>query len=84
MNIRSIRLVTLLVPVLAVGTGVSLASSGSAGVVAGNPQSAAFCPADSRFVQPRTNNTPTHGRIALHCHCCGRDENGHCNHQCCD
>ena len=29
-----------------------------------------------------SNSSPV--RLALHCRCCGTDENGHCNHQCCD
>jgi hypothetical protein len=82
MTTRSIRLVAYLVPLLALG--VSLASWGPAIAAAGNPPPAAFCPTDSSFAHRRTIHTSTHNRIALHCNCCGRDENGHCNHQCCD
>jgi hypothetical protein len=84
MNMRSIRVVAFLIPLLTVGGGVALASSGSAGVGAGNSSSAAFCPADLSSGHRRASHASTHGRLALHCYCCGKDENGHCNHQCCD
>lgn len=46
MTARSIRLVAYLVPLLALGTGVSLAASGPAKVAAANPAPVAFCPTD--------------------------------------
>jgi disulfide bond formation protein DsbB len=84
MAIRSIRLVGYLVALLALGTGVSLAASGPAKVAAANPAPVAFCATDPSFAHRRIIYTSIHDRIALHCHCCGTDENGHCNHQCCD
>jgi len=78
MTTRSIRPVAYLVALLALGTGVSLAASGPAKVAAANPAPVAFCSADSSFAQRRTIHTSTHNRIAFHCRCCGRDENGHC------
>jgi len=83
MTIRFIRLVVFLLPLLALSSGVSLAASSSAAVPAGNSSHAPFCPADSGVAHQRT----THAyRVAQfgHCRCCGRDQNGHCNHQCCN
>ena len=75
MTTRSIRLVAYLT-LLALGSGVSFASSGPVNVPAGNLAPAAFCP----------TNVRTYSRIAQfgHCYCCGRDQYGHCNHQCCN
>jgi hypothetical protein len=84
MSARSIRLAGCLVALLALGTGVSFAASGPAKVAAANPAPVAFCPTDPSFAQRRNICISTHDRIALHCRCCGTDENGHCNHQCCD
>ncbi len=82
MRIHSIRLVAYLVPLFVASTGASLASSAPVGVVAGHATSIAFCPADASVVGQRATTSPR-TRLALKCRCCGRDENGHCNHQCC-
>ena len=90
MTVRSFCLVAYLVPLLAVqllvlGSGVSLASSGPAIVANTSHSSAIFCRSDSRFSHRGNTQTLYSRRIAqLHCSCCGRDENGHCNHQCCN
>jgi hypothetical protein len=86
MTTRAIRLLAFLLPLLALGSVVSLASSGLAIVGDGNPPAAALCPTDSNLTLRRTIHTSTHSRIAQFgkCRCCGRDENGHCNHQCCE
>jgi hypothetical protein len=81
MTARAIRLVVCLISLLALGSGVSLASPGQVNVAGGHPLVGAFCPVDSSLAHRRA--TPAHDRVALHCYCCGRDENGHCNHQCC-
>src|SRR5690348_4167205 len=75
--IRFISLIACLVTLLALNTGVSVASPGPTGVATAT-QPTAFCPA-----QRGAGATSTQNRVALRCHCCGRDENGHCNHQCC-
>jgi hypothetical protein len=83
MTTRSRRLVAYLVLLLAVGAGVSLASSGAATAADRIHPPAAICPIGWSF----SHRGPIcHSRIAqlLHCYCCGKDENGHCNHQCCD
>jgi hypothetical protein len=84
MTIRS-RLVAYLVPLLALGSGVSLAASGPAIVSGGTQLHSMYFPADSSFVHRGASLKFSHRRIAqnLHCVCCGKDENGHCNHQCC-
>jgi hypothetical protein len=86
MTTRSTRLVAYLVLFLALGSGVSLASSSPAIVADGIRSSSTFCLTDSSFAHRGTIHTFSHYRIAQfgHCYCCGRDENGHCNHQCCD
>lgn len=85
MTTRSIRLVAYLVPLLAFGYGVALASASPAIVADGIHSVSTFCPTDSSFAHRVTMRKSSHHRIAqLHCYCCGRDENGHCNHQCCN
>ncbi len=84
MTARAIRLVVCLVPLLVLNAGVSFASSGPVNVAAGNPPAAAFCPVDSTLTHRHAIKATTRDRLALHCYCCGKDENGHCNHQCCD
>jgi hypothetical protein len=84
MTTRFVRLAAFLVPLLAVSAGTSLASSGAAIAATGNPPVAAFCPADSGLAVRRAIRASFHDRLALHCYCCGKDENDHCNHQCCD
>lgn len=81
MTVRATSLVATAVAILALSTAISLASSGPFGIAAGHRAAAAYCPADAGSAQRRAGSTPV--RIALHCRCCGKDENGHCNHQCC-
>jgi hypothetical protein len=83
MAARAVRLAACLIPLLALGSGISLASPGPVDVAGGHPTTAAFCAVDWTATHRRA--TPSaRDRVALHCYCCGRDENGHCNHQCCD
>jgi hypothetical protein len=85
MTTRSTRLVAYFVPLLALGFGVSLASSGPAIAADGIHPPAAFCLTDSSLAHRRIIHASSHYRTAqLHCTCCGKDENGHCNHQCCN
>jgi hypothetical protein len=78
---RSAYVVACMAALLAFGTASSFASSDPLGVGAARLASAAYCPVDARSAQRRAGAASV--RIALHCRCCGRDENGHCNHQCC-
>jgi hypothetical protein len=83
MSIRSIRLAAYLV--MALGAGASFASSGLAATADGIRPASNFCPADSRFSHRGITRTSSQIRVAQqHCYCCGKDENGHCNHQCCN
>jgi hypothetical protein len=83
MTIRSIRLVAYLV--LALGAGVLVASSAPATAADGIRNASNFCVADSNFSHRGTIRASSQIRVAQqHCSCCGRDENGHCNHQCCN
>jgi hypothetical protein len=86
MTTRSPRLVAYLVLLLALSAGVSLASSGAAIAADGTRPPTAVCPIASSFSHRGTFHAACHSRTAqlLHCYCCGKDENGHCNHQCCD
>lgn len=86
MTTRCVRLVAYLVPLLALGSGVSLASSGPAIVADGIHPPTTFCPTDSSFAHRGTIPPYSHIRIAQfgHCHCGGYDAYGHCNHQVCD
>jgi len=86
MTTRSSRLVAYLVLLLALGAGVSLASSSVAIAADGIHRPTAICPVGSSFSHRGTIHAACHSRTAqlLHCYCCGKDENGHCNHQCCD
>ena len=85
MATRSIRLFAYLVPLLTLGSGASLAASGPAIVADGTRPAAALCFTDSSFAHRGASYTSFRKRIAqLHCQCCGKDENGHCNHQCCN
>jgi hypothetical protein len=88
---RSTRLLAYLFPLLALCAAVSLASSGPAIAAEGvqpasNHLASKFCLADSDFAHRATIRASFHNRFAQlqHCRCCGKDENGHCNHQCCD
>jgi hypothetical protein len=84
MTASSTRSAAYLVRLLILGCGVSLAVSGSA-FAEGTSPPAAYCPTDPSFVHRGTAHPFSHRRIAqLHCTCCGKDENGHCNHQCCN
>jgi hypothetical protein len=73
MTARFTRLVAYSSLFLALGLGVSVASSGAPNSTAIRPATSALC-----------IRTSSHNRIALHCQCCGWDENKHCNHQCCN
>ena len=72
MTARFTRLVGYSVLFLALGSGVSLASSGAPVANRAGP-TFALC-----------RRTSSHNRVALHCYCCGKDSYGHCNHQCCN
>jgi hypothetical protein len=82
MTTRSARLFKVLGLVLVVGLGVSLAA-GSATVSSPSHSTPSICVGDAG----RGINQP-HSPFRLaqysHCHCCGTDDQGHCNHQCCD
>jgi hypothetical protein len=85
MTIRFIRLAAYLVLLLALGAGMSFASSGLATAVDGIHPASNFCVADSSFSHRGTIRASSWILVAQqHCTCCGRDENGHCNHQCCN
>jgi hypothetical protein len=73
MTIRSTRLVACLVPLLALGSAAPLASSSLAFIAHVTQPNSLVCPSSQRGIAQN-----------LHCRCCGWDENGHCNHQCCD
>jgi len=83
---RPTRLVAYLVPLLFIGPGVSLASSGPAVVADGIRPPSAYCLNNKNIAHGVTPITYSKVRTAQfgHCYCCGRDENGHCNHQCCN
>jgi hypothetical protein len=85
MTIRFIGFGAYLALLLALGSGVSLASSDS-NIVGDSVHhhSSTFCLIDSSIFDRGTIRNYSPRRLALHCYCCGRDENGHCNHQCCD
>ena len=85
MAARPIRLFAYLVAFLTLGSGISLAASGPAAVAEGTQPPAALCFTDSSFAHRGASYTSFRKHIAqLHCQCCGKDENGHCNHQCCN
>jgi hypothetical protein len=86
MTARPARLLAYLLLLLALSAGISLASSGAAIAADGNHSPTAICLTGSSFSHPGTSHAACHSRTAqlLHCYCCGKDENGHCNHQCCD
>jgi hypothetical protein len=73
MAIRSTRLVASLVPLLALGPAAPLASSSLAFIGHVTQPGSLVCLSTQRG----------NGQN-LHCRCCGWDEYGHCNHQCCD
>ena len=83
MGARLTRLAAFLL--LAAASGASPASSGPAFAAGGKAPFSAFCPADPALLctGAQVSRSPQ-TRLAFHCRCCGRDENGHCNHQCCD
>jgi hypothetical protein len=85
MTIRFIRLAAYLVLLLALGAGISFASSGLATAADGIHPASNFCVADSGFSHRGTIRASSLIRVAQqHYTCCGRDENGHCDHQCCN
>jgi hypothetical protein len=79
--IRFGRLLSALVLLGVVATGVSLALTGSTDTVH-RTSNVCLTTAITR-VREHADYCPVR-TAQLHCHCCGRDENGHCNHQCCD
>jgi hypothetical protein len=82
---RSTRLTACLVALLVLSFGASLALSGAAIAADGLPASSKLCVADARLVDHRTLACANQHMAQLpHCSCCGTDENGHCNHQCCN
>lgn len=84
MTNRSARLACLL-PLLVLGLGVSLASANPANVGDGIHTSEMLCVPSSVVSPRRTLLSRLNQRIAqVHCYCCGRDSEGHCNHQCCN
>ena len=84
MTTRTARLVACLVPLLVLGSGVALASSGPAIVAEGIRPHSMACLSDSCIAHRGVNYTSFHNQIALHCQCGGYDANGHCNHQVCN
>ena len=83
MTVRSIGLAGGFVLILTLNTSVSFASSDRVVASAGNSVAASYCPSVASDQRP-TVKMSTRDRLALHCKCCGTDENGHCNHQCCE
>ena len=84
MTIRSIGLGVLYELLLALGSGVSLASSASTIVGDNVHHYSTFCLINIEHFSSRYYPQLSPRRLALHCYCCGRDENGHCNRRCCD
>jgi len=86
MTARATRLVAFLVLLIVVACGVSLASLGPAVAADGMRSPSTFCLTEHvLFSRGTRHSNYSHIRMAqIHCRCCGRDENGHCNHQCCD
>ena len=83
MTIRSTRLVACLVLLIVLASGASLASSGPA--IAADGTRSTFCLTEhGLFSREARHSNYSNIRLAQHCRCCGKDENGHCNHQCCD
>jgi hypothetical protein len=81
MSIRAKRLAPFLVLLVVVAAGGSLALNGSTTAPERAHRISTVCliaraPGHEKACPVRTAD--------LHCHCCGTDENGHCNHQCCD
>ncbi len=87
MTARAIRLVSFLVLLVVLASGLSLLSSGSAIADASACRPAGYC-LNERGLPGRGAGQGNYSPIRLaqfgHCRCCGRDENGHCNHQCCN
>ena len=83
MSVTSIRFLACLASLYFVGVGASSASS-YAPVVGAAPSRAAICTAASSAGGAQASHSSPRMRVAWHCYCCGRDSNGHCNHQCCD
>jgi hypothetical protein len=83
MTLHSIRLAAISILLLALGSSVSLASSGPAIVAAGNPALAAFCPTGLNVANRRATRPLTSYRVA-ECRCSKWDENKHCIAQSCD
>ncbi len=87
MTTRTTRRVAYLVLIAAMASGISLASSGQAIAADSKALPATFCRTDHVLLcRGARHGNFSSIRLAqmFHCYCCGRDENGHCNHQCCD
>lgn len=87
MTSRSTRLVAYLILFLVLASGVSFASSGSAIAADGKAPLSTVCLTDHVLLCRGTRHSdfsPIRLAQLLHCYCCGRDGNGHCNHQCCN
>jgi len=82
MTTRSARLFKVLGLVFVLGVGVSLAS-GLASVTSNSHAASSICTGDSGrgIFYP---HSPLRIAQYAHCQCCGWDDNGHCNHQCCN
>jgi hypothetical protein len=82
---RSTRRIACLIALLVLGFGASLPTSGAAIAADGVPSSSRLCVADARLADQRILACSNQRFAQLpHCSCCGTDENGHCNHQCCN
>jgi hypothetical protein len=85
MTNRSFRFVAFLGLLIVLVSGASLASLSPANAADGITNATPICFTDNGLLGRSARQTNySHIRLALHCYCCGRDENGHCNHQCCD
>ena len=80
MTTRAVRLLARMIPLPALGLAMALAGPAAAGE---SLRLASLCPSDAGLAQRVTLRPSGQDRLALHCKCCGWDENKHCNHQCC-
>jgi hypothetical protein len=87
MTTCSARLVSFLVLLVVLASGISSVSTGSAIAADGTGRPSTVCLTDHALlcrVIRQGNYSPIRMAQMQHCRCCGKDENGHCNHQCCD
>jgi hypothetical protein len=85
MTNRAFRFVAFFALFMVLVFGASLATLIPANASNGTTNATPICLADNGlFARNASKTNYSHMRLALHCHCCGKDENGHCNHQCCD